>query len=435
MSYNLGGTKWGDPVEGSGGGQVTWSFASWSNFDQIYDFDYSISDSTYQSLVRAAFQMWESVANIDFVEIADGIESDIRLGWDYIDGAYGTVGEAGWFYSGATISYGEIRFDTSETWSSDKTSQGGINFYAVALHEIGHAIGLTHADPSGPPSIMTPIISEDDLTNYDLAAINALYGSGQLGTNGSDTFQGSIHDDLYDGKGGDDFIVGGRGDDILYGGAGNDQIWAGAGDTGTDEIFGDAGNDILAGGAGNDTVFGGDGSDTIFGGSGNDNLSGDAGSDTIWGGDGQDSIMGGDGNDVLGGGNLADIIFGGLGVDIVYAGRDDSSDTVDGGAGDDTLFGGGGADTLIGGSGNDQMYGGGGNDTFIFEDNHGDDSIGGFESLGDNILDLSALSGLTSFDDLSVTQSGANTVIDTGQGTITLFNTTASNFTVEDVLL
>jgi Ca2+-binding RTX toxin-like protein len=232
-----------------------------------------------------------------------------------------------------------------------------------------------------------------------------------------------------------DFIIGTTGDDDIDLGEGDDQFFAGKDDVGDDRIAGEGGNDLIGVGDGNDTVSGGDGSDTIFGGSGNDNLSGDAGSDTIWGGDGQDSIMGGDGNDVLGGGNLADIIFGGLGVDIVYAGRDDSSDTVDGGAGDDTLFGGGGADTLIGGSGNDQMYGGGGNDTFIFEDNHGDDSIGGFESLGDNILDLSALSGLTSFDDLSVTQSGANTVIDTGQGTITLFNTTASNFTAEDVLL
>ena len=52
----------------------------------------------------------------------------------------------------------------------------------------------------------------------------------------------------------------------------------------TDETFnviGGAGNDTLTGGAGNDTLSGGDGNDSIVGGSGIDNLSGGAGTDSF----------------------------------------------------------------------------------------------------------------------------------------------------------
>lgn len=232
---------------------------------------------------------------------------------------------------------------------------------------------------------------------------------------------------------GDDLIIGTPGDDIVDLGDGHDTFWAGANDVGNDVISGGAGNDVIGAGPGNDTVHGGTGNDVIFGGAGNDELNGDAGADIIWGGSGEDTITGGSGNDVLGGGNSSDIILAGLGADIVYAGADKSNDTVDGGAGDDILFGGGGNDKIIGGAGNDQMYGGAGNDTFVFESGFGYDSIGGFATNGDNTLDLSAL-GLSGFGALRITQQGADVVIDTGQGTITLWKTSLGDVTADDFL-
>jgi len=79
-------------------------------------------------------------------------------------------------------------------------------------------------------------------------------------------------------------------------------------------------------------IDGGDGQDTLEGGAGDDTLDGGAGDDQLVGGDGNDIVIGGDGPDVLTGGN--------------------GNDSLDGGAGDnDTLVADAGDDTLNGGSG------------------------------------------------------------------------------------
>ena len=60
--------KWGVGEKGHSGGTVTWSFAT-LNLGSAFARD--ISNPLYQALIRDAFQAWEDIANIDFVEIAD----------------------------------------------------------------------------------------------------------------------------------------------------------------------------------------------------------------------------------------------------------------------------------------------------------------------------------------------------------------------------
>lgn len=181
--------KWGPTQLGTAGGQVRWSFATRS-YDG-YTYEGVIVDPIYQSLIRDAFQQWEAVANIDFVEVSDGTSTQLRLGWDSIDGPHNTVGEAS--YSGITTggynpqnprystTDAEIRFDLAETWSTTKSApaSGSVSFYAVALHEIGHVLGLDHT--TDPGTLMYPRLT--DLTSLaagDIEGARVIYGHAAL---------------------------------------------------------------------------------------------------------------------------------------------------------------------------------------------------------------------------------------------------------------
>ena len=147
-------------------------------------------------------------------------------------------------------------------------------------------------------------------------------------------------------------------------------------------------------------------------------LNGDGGADELNGGNNADVLNGGGGNDVLNGGNGADELNGGNNADV--------------------LNGGAGADVLNGGLGNDLLTGGDGNDVFIFADGFGRDTITDFETSNNEDIDLSAVSEIVDFADLTanhMTQVGSDVVIDDGAGnTITIENFTISNLGSGDFL-
>jgi Ca2+-binding RTX toxin-like protein len=84
----------------------------------------------------------------------------------------------------------------------------------------------------------------------------------------------------------------------------------------------------------------------------------------LWGGTGRDTLIGGAGNDTIVGGNDSDSLVGNGG-----------EDSMAGDAGNDTLVGGDGLDSLAGGAGNDNLQGQSGNDLLIGGD--GNDSLNG----------------------------------------------------------
>jgi Ca2+-binding RTX toxin-like protein len=171
------------------------------------------------------------------------------------------------------------------------------------------------------------------------------------------------------------------------------------------------------------SLLGGD--DTFDGGAGIDIVNGDAGKDKLTGRDGNDLLSGGNGNDLLEGDGGNDILDGGRDNDRMYGGA--GNDVMTGGHGNDLLDGGDGNDILTGGVGKDKMTGGAGNDVFVFEIGSHRDTIIDFGN-GNDALDFSGYAGVNSFADLSISQSGAHTVISAGgPQSITLLDTDASS--------
>ncbi|WP_327000317.1 matrixin family metalloprotease [Dactylosporangium sp. NBC_01737] len=135
--------------------------------------------------VRAAFATWAAAAPLTFTEVSVGQNPDIRIGWrpatdPDLSMVGGTLAHAD-FPPGCSVVTNTlpkpVHFDDSEhTWSVG-AQPGAFDVETVALHEIGHILGLAHS--SVPGAVMFPTVRPDftlrALTADDLAAIDALY--------------------------------------------------------------------------------------------------------------------------------------------------------------------------------------------------------------------------------------------------------------------
>ena len=203
-----------------------------------------------------------------------------------------------------------------------------------------------------------------------------------------------------------------------------------------DDFAGGTGDDTIEGGTTDDTMTGGEGADTFVfePGHGNDRIT-----DFISGTDKIDltAFTGITSLDDLiywqsGGDTLIYLRFDGGGTIRIEGVQPDEIDADDfvfyqdeytGTAGAETLTGGAGDDTITGLGGDDTLTGGEGYDTFVFAAGHGDDTVTDFTD-GEDLIDLTAFTGITQFSDLTVTQEGSDVKIDlsgqTDGGSITL---------------
>ena len=136
-----------------------------------------------------------------------------------------------------------------------------------------------------------------------------------------------------------------------------------------------------------------------------------------------DTIIGAEGDDTLDGGRGNDWIFG-----------NEGADDIQGGDGDDVIFAGEGDDTINAGTGSNYVQGGAGADTFAVESGQTLTTIGDFTD-GEDQIDLSSISGITAFSDLTITDDDGTAMIDLssqGAGTIRLTGVATTDLDADD---
>lgn len=170
--YGANDLKWGAAALGAESGPILWT----ADLTGGLDYDDNLYDlADFDAALAMAFDAWESVAAVDFEETGSAQEADLDIDLSPLSGS--TVGYASIFFTGSdpiyTITSGSIDFDSTTDWAP--FGETATNFYAVALHEIGHILGLDHVND--PTEIMNPFVSASNLGDRDIETIQYLYGT------------------------------------------------------------------------------------------------------------------------------------------------------------------------------------------------------------------------------------------------------------------
>ncbi|WP_425067150.1 matrixin family metalloprotease [Reyranella sp.] len=361
----VGGGAWKD----NDGGTVT---IQWTAFQGTMDGQNSYGwTSPALNGLREALSLWESVANIDFVEVSSAANADVKFWWGTQTQA-GGAGVLGWsdlvgfpaYYENPASETRDVLFNAQDSSMAGVLGKGGLGLVTM-VHEIGHLLGLAHPHDGGAgsdattfpgvyswdpyaygtgglnqgiyttmsynfgwPTFYSGNTSESWGLQYgpmalDIAAIQSIYGANTNYAAGNNVYKlptvnqvGTYWSSIWDTGGVDTISNEGSSYKAVI-----DLRPAEAGVNGGGYISYSTSQDSTPGWTGKI-----DGGYTIARGVIIENAIGGSGDDTITGNAAINRLEGGAGNDILDGGAGADTMIGGYGYDTYYV--DDVGDVI-----------------------------------------------------------------------------------------------------------
>lgn len=150
-----------------------------------------ITGTNEQQSIRDAMSLWQTVSKVTFTEnTANPSLAQIRLKW-----ALGEHGDSSPFdgasnciAKGLTLAHaffpkqsesGDVHFDDDEIWTTNATSPfecQPVDVMAVALHEIGHSLGLEHSGNESSTMYENVADTRRFLDIDDILGVQSLYG-------------------------------------------------------------------------------------------------------------------------------------------------------------------------------------------------------------------------------------------------------------------
>ena len=162
---------------------VGWDGAGQGSAELTYfigDAPAEVGQETFENVIEQALEVWSEVVDVTFTQTEfAGQRDSLDITFQQLDGAGGTLAQA-YFpddVNRARIA-GDIQFDSSERWEvGNDLGSRATDLLFVAVHEIGHSLGLEHSDVNG--SVLEATVSPNQfftsLDDDDRDAALALY--------------------------------------------------------------------------------------------------------------------------------------------------------------------------------------------------------------------------------------------------------------------